>query len=282
MCGKKKEFTRYLDVYSGDHLADHVGKCNRHDKCGHHYTPAQYYQDNKHLTTQRPTPTTKVPPKAPIQPTSYTSRIHFFDSQDSYDKNSFMRFLVSHFGQAKAEHLKRAYMLGTADHWGGSVVFWQVEDNGLIRGGKVMGYDATTGKRMKDQVTWVHTLLGIQDYNLRQVFYGEHLLSYNQKPIALVESEKTAIVASAYYPQFTWMATGSATGLSEYKCRRLKGRVVVLFPDAGLFDQWQKIGLRYRWHSDDSIEKRFLQGEIPLGYDLADDLLRHPWTAAQE
>ncbi|MBK7666689.1 MAG: hypothetical protein IPJ32_04670 [Sphingobacteriaceae bacterium] len=44
-CQQKKEFTRYVDS-SGNYLADHVGKCNRSDKCGYHFTPKQYFGAN--------------------------------------------------------------------------------------------------------------------------------------------------------------------------------------------------------------------------------------------
>ena len=31
------------------YINDDVGKCNRIDKCGYHYTPHQYFEDNPHL-----------------------------------------------------------------------------------------------------------------------------------------------------------------------------------------------------------------------------------------
>ena len=31
------------------YINDIVGKCNRLDKCGYHYTPRQYYEDNPRL-----------------------------------------------------------------------------------------------------------------------------------------------------------------------------------------------------------------------------------------
>jgi rubredoxin len=46
-CGKKKEFTRYIDIDTGNYIADHVGKCNREINCGYHYTPKQYFEENK-------------------------------------------------------------------------------------------------------------------------------------------------------------------------------------------------------------------------------------------
>ena len=46
-CGRKNVFTRYIDTYNNNiYINDKVGKCNRLDKCGYHYTPHQYFTDN--------------------------------------------------------------------------------------------------------------------------------------------------------------------------------------------------------------------------------------------
>ena len=46
-CGRKYVFTRYIDTETNQYIADDVGKCNRLDKCGYHYTPKQYFSDNE-------------------------------------------------------------------------------------------------------------------------------------------------------------------------------------------------------------------------------------------
>ena len=39
----------YIDTENNNqYLSDNVGKCNRLDKCGYHYTPRQYFTDNPH------------------------------------------------------------------------------------------------------------------------------------------------------------------------------------------------------------------------------------------
>ena len=48
-CGRKHTFTRYIDTDNNNqYISDNVGKCNRLDKCGYHYTPKQYFTDNPH------------------------------------------------------------------------------------------------------------------------------------------------------------------------------------------------------------------------------------------
>lgn len=45
-CNKGKTFSRYIDRETGEHIANHVGRCERLDNCSYHLTPKQYFQDN--------------------------------------------------------------------------------------------------------------------------------------------------------------------------------------------------------------------------------------------
>ena len=55
---------------------------------------------------------------------------------------------------------------------------------------------------------------------------------WQQRPVAVVEAEKTAVILSAHYPQYLWLATGGLGEVQPEKFRPLKGRRVILFPDA--------------------------------------------------
>ena len=44
-CGKRREFTRYVDTLGEVEFPANVGKCNREMNCGYHYTPRQYFKD---------------------------------------------------------------------------------------------------------------------------------------------------------------------------------------------------------------------------------------------
>ena len=49
--------------------------------------------------------------------------------------------------------------------------------------------------------------------------------------VAVVEAEKTAVIMSAHYPQYLWLAAGGLTELTAQKLFPLRRHRVVLFPD---------------------------------------------------
>ena len=176
------------------------------------------------------------------------------------------------------------YRVGTSKHWPGSCVFWQTDINGCVRTGKVMLYDADNGKRVKhpfNHVTWVHSLLMLPDFNLRQCFFGEHLLPMNRgKPVAIVESEKTALVAAYYLPEYVWLASGGKNGCFNNEALRvLRGRQVILYPDIGATDQWRQKLTQLRDLGIETSIFNFLEevatdDERTAGLDIADYLLQ--------
>src|SRR5690606_25753596 len=98
------------------------------------------------------------------------------------------------------------------------------------------------------------------------------------KPVAIVESEKTAIIASIYLPQFIWLACGSVNNLNENRTAILKGRNVVLFPDLGCLDLWKnkmpKLTKLANFKISELLETKATVSERKLGLDLADYLIK--------
>ena len=125
----------------------------------------------------------------------------------------------------------------------------------------------------------------MKDYNLQQCFFGEHLLALNPNfPIAIVEAEKTAIIASVYFPQFIWIATGGKYGCkwtTSQVSNVLKGRKVLLWPDIGAFLNWKaKVnilrGYGLQVSISDLLELEASQEERIAGLDIADYLVIFP------
>jgi hypothetical protein len=277
-CNKHKTFTRYIDAQTGKHLNNNVGCCDRAVKCGHHYKPKQYFEDNPGTgKTYQP-----VFNKQKVEPVSYLDMQLLTGSLQNYNQNNFILFLKNVFGAQLTQQLAGRYMVGTSNHWPGATVFWQVDTRGNIRTGKIMLYSPDTGKRVKqpyNHIAWAHTALNKPTFNLKQCFFGEHLLKHETKPVAIVESEKTAIIASAYLPEYTWLATGSLSNLTEEKCRALKGRRVMLYPDLNAFDKWKQKAKELehlaRFGVLDWLQQHATETDKQNGLDLADYLLRH-------
>jgi len=240
-CGKRT-FVPYVDA-SGEILDETVGKCDRADKCAYHYPPRQFFADKgmtidaKRRTMSRPMPLKPVTPSY-IEADVLKQTL----ALGEYGRNNLVLFLIKTFGEVLAREMVERYYIGTSRHWGGSTVFWQVDRNGRIHTGKVMQYDASTGKRVKkpfNHVTWVHTVMKLQDYHLRQCLFGEHLLNTDkQKPVLVLESEKSAIIFSAVRPDYIAVACGGCGNLSASICAPLRGRDVVLCPDNGKYQEW--------------------------------------------
>jgi len=156
------------------------------------------------------------------------------------------------------------YFIGTSKKFVSSVVFWQIDIENRVRNGKVMVYDQTTGKRSKTLFTSIPKLLGLKDFNSEQCFFGEHLLTESNKPVAIVESEKTAIISSLLFDEYIWLASGGKSNLTDNKCKVLNSRKVILFPDSDGFDLWKKKANKL------GFEISYLLKDKKCGYDLAD------------
>ncbi len=240
-CDERKKFTRYIDTETNEHLADHVGKCDRETSCGYHFTPKQYFAANP---TLKPVKRREPKPEALPEQPSYIPKKLFEKSLNRAEKNDFVEYLQSIFDAEKVNTLLEDYYIGTAKHWPFSTIWWQVDRKENVRTGKIMLYDPYTGKRVKEpypHIAWAHNLLDVPKYNLQQVFFGEHLIYPGGKEIiCIVESEKTAVIAAGFMPEHIWVAAGSLEGLTYQKCRVLHGRQVMLVPDLDAYPKWEK------------------------------------------
>lgn len=280
-----KTFSLYIDTETGEQIHHTVGRCNRESNCGYHYTPKQYFQDNNlefpHKYARAREISQTKPPQ--LEPT-FIPNIIFKSSLKEYKANNLAKYLIELFGETIASQLINTYFIGTSKHWNGASVFWQIDSLGKIRTGKIMLYSPITGKRVKEpynHITWVHTAVKQPNFELKQCLFGEHLLNDRKKTVAIVESEKTAVIASVYLPQFIWVAVGSLTNLNAVKCSILKGRTVVLFPDLNGFEKWSKkaneLSHLAKFIVSDLLELKATDEDRSQGLDLADYLIKYDY-----
>jgi hypothetical protein len=279
---RDKTFVRYIETETGEVLHPDVGRCNREDNCGYHYTPKQFFEDNPGATAENAKPRFSKPmPRPQIRPVSFIPDELFMASLKAFEANYFVKFLIDKFGSEVAEQAVGRYFIGSSKHWQGATIFWQIDQRWKVRTGKIMLYSPTTGKRVKEptnHIDWVHSVLRMPEFELKQCLFGEHLLNDVSKPVAIVESEKTAVIASVYLPEFIWLAAGNKQGLTFEKCSVLKGRTVRLYPDLKAFDDWSNKAKLFaslaEFSVSDLLENKATEAEKTNGLDLADYLLR--------
>lgn len=284
-CGENKKFSRYIDTETGKHVHPTVGKCERLDSCGIHYTPKQFFQDNNiSLDTLQVNPNVPKEDISMQKAASYIQAEIFHASLNITEPNSFVMFLIDLFGIKLTNQLINKYFIGTSKKKTGATIFWQVDKHNHIRTGKIMVYNPKTGKRVKEpysQITWAHTALNQPEFELKQCLFGEHLLQDKSTPVAIVESEKTAIIASIYLPEFTWLACGGKDGLNTEKCKVLAGYSVFLFPDLNGFENWRgkakELSSIAHFTVSDLLECKANEIEKEQGLDIADYLIRFEW-----
>ena len=287
-CEKPHQFTRYLNVQTSEPVSERVGICNRQAQCGYHYTPKQFFTDNPNYNSFTPSyqDTYKPKPRASERVAGTVAWEVVKRTLGHYDRNPFIKGLSQLLTEEVAFDLARRYHIGTTQN--GGTIFWQVNEHQVVRTGKIILYDAETLKRIKrgangNEVVpqWAHSKLGQASFNLRQCLFGQHLLALpDNRPVAIVEAEKTAVLCSVFLPAYRWLATGGC-GAPQLKDAEALNALqscgeVLLFPDTGATDKWaiyakemRKAGVRVRVRDD--LEAPNLAR--PPNWDLADEFL---------
>ncbi len=288
-CGKKHSFTRYIDTDTNTYIDERVGICNRAIKCGYHLSPKQFFlmvndkglmvNDKCLMVNDKGLTTNHSPLTTNHSPLTIDNK---YLREVLCKKSNFLRFLLGRFPYEEVQRVMSEYFIGGTKEE--KVVFWQVDRNMRVRSGKIIQYDAVTGKRVRDKqpVTWVHSELkkrGLlpEDWQLTQCLFGEHLLvKYPHRPVMLVEGEKTAVVMSLFHPCFNWLATGGLHNLSREKIYPIRNSKIVAFPDLKCFEKWNiKAGEINRQIGSKIVVSPLLElnstaSQKEKGWDLAD------------
>lgn len=210
------------------------------------------YEDDSTLqkTIRKPKRITK-----PTKPMSQPVNIQFLDSSYIAKKRSnespFCKALVSNniLTPEQMQHAAERYHLGISHDNG--VIFWQIDEQRRLREGKIMFYlpnchrdhnndPSTISSRLKK-----HGSLS-SDWSASYCLFGLHLVTEDSK-VAIVESEKTAIICSELLPDFAWVATGGSSFLTTTALQPLallKAKIII-FPDTDsdgtMFNKWKTI-----------------------------------------
>ena len=257
----KKTFKCYVDVNTGERVnPTKYGRCERISSCSFHQYPKLEAWEKDDLNNWTP------PAPQPPKPLDYVSKEIVEATFNQYKTNVFFMFLVRTFGMEVAYQLRDDYNIGTAK--GGGIIFWQQDNKDRFRTGKVMYYNRN-GRRNKDRMSWfVHKSIA-NDFNYRQCFFGLHLTTPD-KPVALCESEKTAILMSIFMPEYTWVASGGSEMLNLKRLNELP-RLDMVFPDNGQLEKWgQKTRIFTNRQMDLSVDRAVESRLISEGDDILD------------
>lgn len=266
VCNKKR-FVRFVDQMSQEYLPIEYGRCDREVSCSYFLSPYGDHRFTESVINYNP----PEKPKPKLIPP-----LHFQNSLGNYDRNNFVQYLLSIFDHKTVKNLINTYQIGTSNKLRGGCIFYQIDLKGRARRGKIIVYNPKTGRR--GRIHSVHSLLNIdKKYYPSWRFFGEHLLNDPNKPVAIVEAEKTAIIASAFFPEFIWLATGMKATLKPEYAKSLQNRNVILFPDLGAYDDWKKKADELikicSVTISDFLESNADEFEKERGLDLADYLI---------
>lgn len=202
-------------------------------------------------------------------------------------KSTFCQSLVStgYLTEQQMLHAADRYQLGLSKD--GGVVFWEIDDNDVVHNGKIMFYQSNCHRDKSHTPTWVAAKLkksGVlpQNADNPHCLFGLHLLSTFSTPIAIVESEKSAIILSELFPDYTWLASGGKTMLNASLFAPLGDRRIILFPDTDetgeTFCLWQGIAqeatklYKSRIHVSNLLELKATPAQKSAKIDIVDFL----------
>jgi hypothetical protein len=274
---REKSFTKVIDLTTGKYVGEEFGVCSRFIKCGYKMFPSSGGKASLVSVSD-----IKEDYKSCINPIpSLIPPNHFIPTCLSSHKNNLGQFLISKFGKDKVKNAFNNYQVGIHDHWDKATVFWQISKDYAVRTGKVMDYDINTGKRIKKpyaRINWMHSVLELGDFNLKQCYFGEHLLSLDLDEYHFAESEKTAIICHIKNPESAWIATGGLMNLTTEKLEPFQDKKIKLYPDKGAaYELWCKTiedrGLN-KLYNIEVINFLETKSQVKEGEDMADYILQ--------
>ena len=209
--------------------------------------------------------------------------------------NEFTRALVQGgiLSPAQMRHAAEVFRLSTVDD---GVIFWQIDAELHIREGKVMYYQADAHRshsRKPVTVSWLLKQGGKlpEWWSATPCLFGLHQVHGNaESPVAVVESEKTAVICSELLgsEHFVWMATGGKCNLSVSMLQPLRGRRIIVFPDTDptgeTYREWLRIAqdaakvLGHPITVSDLLERHATPEQKQRKIDIADLIIESPPT----
>ncbi len=236
-CGEDGRFVRYFNTSTKRFLEGDYGRCDRENDCGYHKKPERNrplkLNMNEEVEAQNLYDSDFIPE-------------HWYNDFHKNPKNIpnvLLRGLTERFGKKKVYEVYKKYNLGT--FYGGATVF--PYRTFFLHTAKIIWYDENL-KRKKtgdgNYPQWIHNARYgeyICEFDGRRTvpFFGTHLIldiNFDKANtyIGLVESEKTAIIMSIFFPKIIWLASGGLSHLNKMRFFPFHLCKILVFPDMGI------------------------------------------------
>ena len=279
-CGKK-EYKPYVDM-AGEPLARECGRCNREIKCGYHMPPKEWIGQNPGAEVRKVEMKPAVQLKPIYMPLGWVAA-----KRKDNDKNILLNYLRAlPWNNQQAARLEvgiLAYGVGTDK--AGRTIWWQIDEETRVRSGKQMTYKEDGHRDKSKHPMWIHSVMKsvYPDDKFEYVgcLFGLHLAQmFPQATICIVESEKTALICSAFWPmeERVFMASSGLRGINTARLSYLlrNKREIVAYPDHDGYQLWKEklAEVDERIKVSDFVEKHWNEGKDSPTADIADILLR--------
>lgn len=185
-------------------------------------------------------------------------------------------FVCRHFNPDEVRGVFKSYYVGGMfDGWS---AFPYINAAGCCVDIHYQAYDDDGHRQKEGGQTWELKRQNQSDRRAPWCLFGEHLINARpDAPIGIVESEKTALIAALFMPEYVWLATGGLARLKAETCAAVRERECYLFPDADGVQAWREKAAKMQAEGFNNL---IIAADFVLRYaeqpkdDLADIILR--------
>lgn len=179
----------------------------------------------------------KTKEKSVAKPIKYVQNKVVEICMQAKQHNNLLHYISKTYGEKNKEYVKNLYKLGTSKD--GGMIFWSINKQQKVQKAKVAYYSKEGKRKQKFKVPYKN------EDGYYNCLFGEHLLGlpeYQNKPIILVESEKTAVICAINLPKYNWLSYAGINGMTIQKMKVLSDKSILIVPD--LSENARKITLK--------------------------------------